>query len=313
MTFTDALIKQIDRKRSHVVVGLDPSYDNLPTHLKRSEESLSDIAVAIKMFTREIIDAVHEVVPAVKPQIAFFERYGIDGLKAFADTVEYAKQKGLIVIEDAKRNDVGSTAIAYSDGHIGRVKVGKGTIPIFDVDAITVNPYFGKDGIDPFLDDVVKYGKGIFILVKTSNQSSKDLQDVEVLQKGKILKLYEIVASLVDKWGSDIIGDYKYSSVGAVVGATFPKEAQRLRELMPRAYFLVPGYGVQGGKAADIVNFFNKDGYGALIAASRSIIYAFKQGRKYKDNEFAVAAREAVIQMNNDINDKLRTVGLLRW
>jgi orotidine-5'-phosphate decarboxylase len=312
--FADSLIKEIKKKKSHVVVGLDPDYDKLPQCLiKASVASMKGIGAAITEFNCELIDAVYEFVPAVKPQIAFFERYGIEGIKAFVETIEYAKRKGLIVIEDAKRNDIGSTAIAYSEGHIGKVKLATHNVAIFDVDAITVNPYFGADGINPFLSDVSKYGKGIFVLVKTSNQSSKDLQDLEVLDKGKRLKLYEMVARLVDKWGSNSVGNSTYSSVGAVVGATFPKEAKRLRKLMPHAYFLVPGYGAQGGKAVDIVNFFNKDGYGALIAASRSINYAFKNGRIFKDSEFAQAARGAVIQMNTEINDELQKTGLLQW
>ncbi|MDQ7786735.1 MAG: orotidine-5'-phosphate decarboxylase [Thermodesulfovibrionales bacterium] len=312
--FADKLIKEIKKKKSHVIVGLDPDYDKLPQSLRKAYAvSIKGVGAAISEFNCKLIDAVYELVPSIKPQIAFYERYGIEGVKAFIKTVEYGKQKGLIVIEDAKRNDIGSTATAYSEGHIGRVKLATHSVSIYDVDAITVNPYLGADGINPFLHDVNKYGKGIFVLVKTSNPSSKDLQDLEVVYNRKRLKLYEMVARLVNEWGNNSKGNSGYSSVGAVVGATFPKEAKILRKLMPQAYFLVPGYGTQGGKASDIINCFNTDGYGALIAASRSINYAFKSDKRFKDHEFADAAREAVIRMNKEINKELQKAKLLKW
>ena len=268
---------------------------------------------AIEEFNFRLIDAISDLIPAIKPQIAFYERYGIEGLKAFVGTVKYGKEKGLIVIEDAKRNDIGSTASAYSDGHIGRTQLNDLSISVFDVDAITVNAYLGSDGIIPFLNDVEKYGKGIFILVKTSNPSSVDLQDVGIIYKGKKQKLYEHVARLVNEWGIFTLGESGYSSIGAVVGATFPADAKILRKIMPKAYFLVPGYGTQGGKAADVMNCFNNDGLGALISSSRSINYAFKHSKKFGGKNFADAAREAVINMNDDINTNLGKSNLLKW
>jgi len=311
--FIDRLIEQIKRKRSHIVVGLDPDYNRFPEVLKSSDRSLKEVSKAIEEFNCRIIDAIYDLVPAIKPQIVFYERYGIEGLKSFANTVNYGKEKGLIVIEDAKKNDIGSTATAYSDGHIGRVNVLGEDKPVFDVDAITVNPYLGSDGIIPFTRDVQAYGKGIFVLVKTSNSSSVEIQDVKVTEGNGECKLYEIIAKLTDTWGSTSVGNYGYSSVGAVVGATFPKESVFLRRLMPKTYFLVPGYGAQGGTASDIVNCFNKDGYGAIISASRSINYAFEKNSRFTDREYAQAAREAVIKMNSDINRELKKAGIVSW
>ncbi|MCL4477407.1 MAG: orotidine-5'-phosphate decarboxylase [Nitrospirae bacterium] len=314
ISFSDYLIANIIKKKSHVIVGLDPDYDNLPESIKGATPlSIKGICMAITEFNCRLIDAIYDLVPAIKPQIAFYERYGIEGIRAFIKTVKYGKKKGLIVIEDAKRNDIGSTAKAYSDGHIGKVRVDSHDASIFDVDAMTVNPYLGSDGILPFLDDVKTYSKGIFILVKTSNPSSVDLQDIKVRYEGQKARLYEVVAKLVNRWGSNTIGSFGYSSVGAVVGATFPRDARKLRKLMPKAYFLVPGYGAQGGKASDVINCFNKDGCGALIAASRSINYAYRHDKRFKDSQFAEAAREAVIGMNTEINNELRKNKLLNW
>jgi orotidine-5'-phosphate decarboxylase len=311
--FADNLIEAIKKKKSHVVVGLDPDYDKLPQSLKKVYGvSLKSVGAAITEFNYHIINAVYDLVPAIKPQIAFYERYGIEGIKAFIRTVRYGKKKGLIVIEDAKRNDIGSTATAYSEAHIGRVKLNAREVPIYDVDAITINPYLGADGIIPFLHDVNRYHKGIFVLVKTSNPSSSDLQDLDIIYKHNRYKLYEVVARLVDEWGSHSEGNSGYTSVGAVVGATFPKEAEILRKLMPRTYFLVPGYGAQGGKPEDVINCFNQDGYGALIAASRSINYAFLNS-KYKESEFAEAARYATIKMNQEIEEVLKEKNILPW
>ncbi len=312
--FIDNFIEKIKEKKSHVVVGLDPDYDNIPEHLKKNETySLADISEVIFEFNSKIIDAVSDLVAAIKPQIAFYERYGIDGINAFVKTVSYGKQKGLIVIEDAKRNDIGSTAIAYSEGHIGRIDISGRRIPVFDVDAITLNPYLGSDGIMPFVKDAQDFQKGIFVLVKTSNKSSVEIQDIKVIDNGNQHKLYEVVARKVNEWGKSIIGKYGYSSVGAVVAATFPEDTKILRNLMPNTYFLVPGYGAQGATAGDVVNSFNKDGFGALINASRSIIFAYKHSNEFNDNQFAEAAREAVIKMNKEINESLQKNNLLNW
>ena len=312
-SFSDSLISKIMEKKSHIIVGLDPVHERLPSCLKpQPAKSLKDICKSIIEFNSRLIDAVYDIVPAIKPQVAFYERYGIEGMKVFLETVKYGRGKGLIVIEDAKRNDIGSTAEAYSDGHIGRVSINNKKCPVFDLDAITVNPYLGSDGIKPFLNDLVNYGKGIFILVKTSNPSSKEIQDLQIVIRTKRKRLYEILAEQVNIWGMRTIGEYGYSSVGAVVGATYPKEAKVLRKLMPKAYFLVPGFGTQGGKGSDIVSCFNKDGLGAIIAASRSINYAY-QNKRYRDKDYAEAAREAVIRMNKEINDELRRNKLLIW
>lgn len=313
-SFVDRLIIKIKEKRSHIVVGLDPVYENLPDVVKQGKPfDLNGIGKAIEEFNIKLIDAIADLVPAIKPQIAFYERYGIEGIKAFVKTVNYGKEKGLIVVEDAKRNDIGSTAAAYSDGHIGKIQVKDHSISVFNVDAITVNAYLGSDGIIPFLENVKKFGKGIFILVKTSNPSSVDLQDVGIIYRGKKQKLFEHVARLVNEWGENHIGKSGYSSVGAVVGATFPEDAKILRELMPKAYFLVPGYGAQGGKASDVVQCFNRDGLGALVAASRSINYAYKKSDKYTNKEYAEAARDAVLRMNSEINFELDIRKMLCW
>jgi orotidine-5'-phosphate decarboxylase len=313
-SFVSRLISAIREKKSHVVLGLDPVYETLPSALKLDKDpTLANAGRAIRDFNYALIDALHELVPAVKPQIAFYERYGLYGLKAFLETVTYAKEKGLLVIEDAKRNDIGSTAQAYSDGHIGRVTLGLFREAVFDVDAITVNAFLGSDGILPFVQDSANYSKGIFVLVKTSNPSSSELQDVVVHAGNRERKLYEVIAEFVNKWGEGQVDDSGYSSVGAVVGATYPADARILRELMPHAYFLVPGFGFQGAGAADVISCFNRDGYGALIAASRSINYAFQTSARYGESRFAEAAREAVTEMNEQINHELQLRGLLHF
>lgn len=312
--FIDKLIEKIKQKKSHIVVGLDPDYDKFPIHIRKKVQSLDDFENAIYEFNKNIIDAVYDLVPAIKPQIAFYERYGLPGLTAFKKTIDYGKQKDLIVIEDCKRNDIGSTASAYADGHIGKITLANIKIPVFDVDAITVNPYLGTDGILPFIESVENYGKGLFILVKTSNKSSYEIQDLIInTSKEQGIKLYEYVAKLVNNWGKDLIGKYGYSSIGAVVGATFPSEANVLRELMPNSYFLVPGFGAQGGTVSDIIPCFNKDGFGALISASRSIIYAYQSDKRFSSSEFPDASRSEVLSMNNKINRELKKMGILNW
>ncbi|MCG6550741.1 MAG: orotidine-5'-phosphate decarboxylase [Candidatus Magnetominusculus sp. LBB02] len=312
-SFVDKLIKLIKQKKSHVVVGLDPVYEELPVTIRKdSDSSLKDVSEAIIYFNKNLIDAICDHVPAIKPQIAFYERYGIEGLSAFIETVRYGREKGLMVIGDAKRNDIGTTAAAYSSAYIGTVKINDYEFKPFNVDAITVNHYLGSDGVNPFIEDAKLHGNGIFILVKTSNPSSYEIQDLTVTYREKGIKLYAAIAEMVNKWGEKVIGTEGYSSIGAVVGATFPQEASLLRKIMPKAYFLVPGYGAQGGKASDIINFFNKDGFGAIIAASRSIDYAYKN-KGFEDKDFADAARDAVIRMNQEINEELKENNLLKW
>ena len=231
--------------------------------------------------------------------------YGLEGLKAFYETCRYAKEKGLLVIADGKRNDIGSTAESYSAAFLGKTKIEDTEEAAFDVDALTVNPYLGIDGIKPFIEDCDKYNKGIFILVKTSNKSSGQFQDI-ITETGK--SMYEIVAQHIEEWGRDLKGEYGYSSVGAVVGATYPNQAKILRKILKSAYILVPGYGAQGGTAKDVASSFNPDGLGAIVNASRSIMCAYKSERwkeKYTEEKFYEASRAEALRMKEDINGVL--------
>ena len=298
------LIEKIQKTKAPVCVGLDPMLSYVPEHIQAAAfeqygETLEGAAEAIWQFNREIVDHTFDLIPSVKPQIAMYEQFGIEGLKVYKRTVDYCKEKGLIVIGDAKRGDIGSTSAAYAVGHIGSVQVGSKTYSGFDTDFLTVNPYLGTDGVKPFVDVCSSHDRGLFVLVKTSNPSSGEFQDR--LIDGR--PLYEWVAEKVVEWG-DASMDGDYSNVGAVVGATYPEMSQILRNLMPRTYFLVPGYGAQGGTAEDLKHCFNKDGLGAIVNSSRGIIAAYKQ-EKYKQfgpEHFAEASRQAVIDMVADIN-----------
>lgn len=301
----DELVKKIQEKNAPVVVGLDPMLSYIPQRVQKQAfqekgETLQGAAEAVWQFNKAIVDAVFDLVPAVKPQIAMYEQFGLPGITAFAKTVEYCKSKGLVVIGDVKRGDIGSTSAAYAAGHIGSVKVGSHVYRGFEEDFITVNPYFGTDGIKPFVDVCKAENKGIFVLVKTSNPSSGEFQDR--LIDGK--PLYEWVGEKVKEWGAECIGSSGYSAVGAVVGATYPEIGKVLRKLMPKTYILVPGYGAQGGKGADLVHYFNKDGLGAVVNSSRGIIAAYKQEKyaSFGEDAFADAARQAVLDMIRDIN-----------
>ena len=308
--FIDRLISSIKRLDNPTVVGLDPKLEYIPAYIreeafKEHGAGLEGAAGAILQFNKKLIDAVYDIVPAVKPQLAYYEMYGLEGIKAFAETCSYARSKGLLVITDGKRNDIGSTAEAYSAAFLGKAATEDGESAVFDTDALTVNPYFGYDGVKPFISDCIKYGKGIFILVKTSNKSSGQFQDL-VTQDGKCI--YEKVAALVDEWGRDITGEYGYSSVGAVVGATYPEQAKVARSLMKKAYILVPGYGAQGGTARDVVHSFNSDGLGAVINASRSIMCAWKSegwSASYGEDAFDSAARAEAIRMRDEIHEAM--------
>lgn len=308
--FIDKLIDSVKRKNNPTVMGLDPKLEYIPEHIrneafKHCGAGSAGISEAITTFNKKLIDAVCDIVPAVKPQLAFYEMYGVEGMRAFAETCSYAKTKGMLVIADGKRNDIGSTAIAYSAAYLENTENGACKMAAFGVDALTINPYLGYDGVEPFTESCRKYGKGIFILVKTSNKSSGQLQDL-FTQDGK--RIYEKVAGLVDEWGRTLIGENGYSSVGAVVGATYPEQAKVLRQIMKNAYFLVPGYGAQGGTADDTIPSFNSDGLGAVINASRSIMCAWKSQRwtgKYDENSFDAAAREEAIRMRDEINNAL--------
>ncbi len=304
MKFIDRLLEEVDRKKSHVCVGLDPRLEQIPQEIKDWAKDKYGITIegatkAIEVFNRGIIDAVKDYVPAVKPQVAFYEQYGYLGIKAYEDTIAYAKDQGLLVVGDAKRNDIGSTAEAYAAGHLGEVDFWGNKLESKS-DSLTVTPYLGSDGIEPFLKRCEEFDRGVFILVKTSNPSSGELQDL-LLEGGE--KIYEKLARLVNLWGEKLIGDRGYSSVGAVVGATYPKEAQVLRKVMSNNYFLVPGYGAQGGGGEDVVPAFNDDGYGALVNSSRGIIFAY-QKEEYS-NDYKEAAKESAIAMRDDINSAL--------
>ncbi|HAA42903.1 MAG TPA: orotidine-5'-phosphate decarboxylase [Ruminiclostridium sp.] len=308
--FIDVLIKKIKEKNNPSVVGLDPKIEYIPSFIKeeafkKQGKTLKGAANAIFTFNKYIIDAVYDIVPAVKPQLAYYEMYGLEGLKAFYETCRYAKEKGLLVIADGKRNDIGSTAESYSAAFLGKTKIEDTEEAAFDVDALTVNPYLGIDGIKPFIEDCDKYNKGIFVLVKTSNKSSGQFQDI-ITETGK--SMYEIVAQHIEEWGRDLKGEYGYSSVGAVVGATYPNQAKILRKILKSAYILVPGYGAQGGTAKDVASSFNPDGLGAIVNASRSIMCAYKSERwkeKYTEEKFYEASRAEALRMKEDINGVL--------
>lgn len=311
--FTDKLIEKVIICRNHTVVGLDPRLIYVPEYILKEmggraavEKSPEKTAEAFIRFNKEIIDNVYDIVPAVKPQIAFYEQYGIAGLRCWMETCDYAKSKGMLVVGDVKRGDIGSTAEAYSDFYLGNNPWSAAT------DCITINPYLGTDSLMPFVKDCERNGKGIFVLVKTSNKSSIDIQDLE--SGGK--KIYQHVAELVVKLGGGLIGKYSYSAVGAVVGATFRSDGQRLREIMKKAYFLVPGYGAQGGTAADAAVCFNEDGLGAVINSSRGIIAAYMNEEwkgRFSEKQFGLAAREAAIAMRDDINKELLRAGKIAW
>lgn len=297
------LIENIKKTEAPIVVGLDPMLDYIPSHImdkaiKERGETLEAAGAAIWEYNKGIIDAAYDLIPAVKPQIAMYEQFGIPGLTAFNKTVDYCKEKGLVVIGDIKRGDIGSTSAAYANAHIGSVKVGNTKLSGFYEDFITVNPYFGSDGVKPFIDVCKEEKRGIFVLVKTSNPSSGEFQDKKV--DGK--PLYEIVGEQVAKWGADCMGD-SYSYVGAVVGATYPEMGKVLREIMPKTYILVPGYGAQGGTAKDLKPYFNEDGLGAIVNSSRGIICAYKQEQyaRFGEENYADASRQAVIDMKEDI------------
>lgn len=311
--FADRLCVAIERLGSPVVVGLDPRLELLPEPLLtacRCEFGATPRAAAEAFwrFNRAIIDAVHDVVPVVKPQVAFYERYGLDGMRVFAQTVAYARERGLLVIADAKRNDIGSTAEAYAEAFLGTPTIfGQAASSDFAADALTVNGYLGSDGIRPFTEQGAQRGRGIFVLVKTSNASSGDLQDQ--LIDGQ--PLYEHMGALVETWGKDYRGACGYSAVGAVVGATYPEQARRLRVLMPHTLFLVPGYGAQGATAADVVGSFDAKGLGAVINASRSIIFAYRSdpyASRYGAEAYADAARAATLHMIEEIQHALQGV-----
>lgn len=301
------LIQKIQKTKAPICVGLDPMLSYIPEHILKKSfgdfgETLEGAADAIWHFNKEIVDHTWDLIPSVKPQIAMYEQFGIEGLKVYEKTVRYCQEKGLLVIGDAKRGDIGSTSAAYATAHLGKVKVGGSVCTAFNTEFLTVNPYLGTDGVKPFVDVCKAEDKGLFVLVKTSNPSSGEFQDQ--LVDGR--PVYELVAEKVVEWGADCM-DGRYSNVGAVVGATYPEMSAILRKLMPSTYFLVPGYGAQGGTAADLKPCFNEDGLGAIVNSSRGIIAAYKQEKygKFGAEHFAEASRQAVEDMVADINSVL--------
>ncbi|MCR5216437.1 MAG: orotidine-5'-phosphate decarboxylase [Lachnospiraceae bacterium] len=302
------LVGKIQKLDAPIVVGLDPMLSYIPEHVVKKAfaeygETIEGACEAVWQYNKAIVDATYDLIPAVKPQIAMYEQFGVEGLKVFQKTVDYCKSKDLVVIGDIKRGDIGSTSTAYAVGHLGGVEIGGKKIKTFNEDFVTVNPYLGTDGVKPFMDVCKEEKTGIFVLVKTSNKSSGEFQDQ--LVDGR--PLYEIVGEHVAKWGEELMGD-SYSYVGAVVGATYPEMGKVLRKLMPKTYILVPGYGAQGGKAADLVPYFNEDGLGAIVNSSRGIIAAYKQEKyaSFGAEHFADASRQAVIDMIEDINGALK-------
>lgn len=312
----NTLVDKIKKTEAPIVVGLDPTMKFVPSHIKKQAfaeygETMKGAAEAIWIYNKGIVDAVCDLVPAVKPQIAMYEQFGVEGMIAFQKTVAYCKEKGLVVIGDVKRGDIGSTSEAYAVGHLGQVQVGSTMCRGFDEDFATVNPYLGSDGVKPFMEVCKQEKKGLFILVKTSNPSSGEFQDRLVLPENATdisgaRPLYEIVGEKVAAWAAEHMGE-EYSYIGAVAGATYPEMGKVLRRIMPKSYILVPGYGAQGGKGKDLKHFFNEDGLGAIINSSRGIIAAYQQEAyaKYGEENYAEASRAAVLDMREDIKAAL--------
>lgn len=297
----DKLIDEILKKDNPSVVGLDTCLDYLPSEMLEGVDDFKKAADAIIEFNKNIVDKIYDIVPAVKVQVAYYEMYGVEGMRAFKETCDYATEKGMLVIADVKRNDIGSTAGCYSKAYLSGVTVGNKRLNAFNTDFITVNGYLGSDGINPFVKDCEEYDKGLFILVKTSNPTSGELQDKK-FESGNTL--YEEMADLVAKWGASTVGKYGYSSVGAVVGATHMEQARIIRERIPNVFFLIPGYGAQGGTADDLAVCF-KDGIGGIVNSSRGILTAYKKD-KYKGMNYADAARQASIDMKDDLNRAIK-------
>ena len=312
MNVIDLLIENIIEKKNPTVVGLDPDLKLIPACYKENNNKKSNpfeaVADAIFDFNKDIIDTVYDLVPAVKPQIAFYEKYGSYGIKVFEETVRYAKSRGLVVITDAKRNDIGNTAKAYAKSYLGTVELIDGSsAPSFDSDFRTVSPFLGSESLEPFIDVCKEYGKGIFILVKTSNKTSGEIQDI-ITENGTSVS--QRIAEYINKNANKFLGEYGYSSIGAVVGATYPEEAKTLRKLMPNSYFLVPGYGAQGGGEDEIVTCFNSDGLGAIVNSSRGILFAHLSDKERSNcarTEYLESVRKAVLTMKSAIYNTLKS------
>ena len=305
----DKLIEKVVQTANPTVVGLDPKLEYVPDFIKKKSfaengETLKGAAKAILKFNKGIIDAICDIVPAIKPQAAYYEMYGYQGVKTLVKTIEYAHKKGMYVITDGKRNDIGATMEAYADAHLSDVLVGSQTLEPFGADALTVNGYLGTDGISPLLKVCKEKDKGIFVLVKTSNPSSGELQDR--LIDG--VPVYSHMGDMCEKWGSEVMGKYGYSAVGAVVGATYPEQLAEMRERLPHTFFLVPGYGAQGGGAAGVAKAFDKNGLGAIVNSSRAVMCAYQKDG-CNEEEYAIAALKEVIRMKKDITAHLNGIG----
>lgn len=302
----DVLIEKIIEKNNPTVIGVDTRYDMVPDCVKiKYNTDIIGMCDAMFEYCKTLIDATYDIVPAVKLQSAYFEMYGIEGIKVLKQMIDYCKEKGMIVMVDAKRGDIGSTSRGYSNAYLGKNEIDGKKIGIFDTDFLTVNPYMGTDCVSPFVEDCKEYNKGIFVLVKTSNKSSGEIQDLTTTDGERI---YEKVGKLVEKWGEELIGENGYSSVAAVVGATYPTQLKELRQLMPHTFFLIPGYGAQGGKAEDIALAFDKNGLGGIINASRSLMCAYKSDRwkdKYTEEQYGEATRAEAIRMRDELNSAI--------
>lgn len=303
----DILIDKIKKMNNPTVLGLDPRYDMVPECIKsKYEKDFNGTMEAILEFDKRLIDSICDIIPAVKINTAFYEMFGFKGMQVFEEICKYAKEKDMIVIADAKRGDIGTTAQAYSNAFLGETPIANNETYIMgNIDFVTVNPYLGIDGVKPFIEDCKKYNKGIFVLVKTSNPSSGELQDLK-LEDGKTI--YAKVAELVNSWGEELIGEYGYSSISSVVGATYREQLEELRKIMPHSYFLIPGYGAQGGKAEDIALGF-ENGIGGIVNSSRGLMCAYKSDRwkeKYSEEQFAEATRAEAIRMREDLNQAIQ-------
>ena len=299
---TDRLIEAIIDKQNPTCVGLDTLFDYLPDEMKAGVTNFDGVAERVFDFNKKLIDTLYDIIPSVKVQIAYYEMYGVAGMKAYEETLKYASEKGLVVIADAKRNDIGSTAACYAKTFLGETQVNEVKAKAFPSDYVTVNGYLGTDGIAPFVDECVKNEKGIFVLVKTSNPSGAEIQNV-ILENG--VPMYEHMGVLVEKWGESTVGEYGYSAVGAVVGATHPTEAARLRKVLPHTFFLIPGYGAQGGNAEMLKSCFGANGLGGVVNNSRGILCAYKKlGGTYYE-----AARQATVAMQQDLASVIGKMG----
>lgn len=300
----DALIEKIKETNNPTVIGLDTKYDMIPNCIKNKyDDNLEGVSKSILEFNKRLIDATYDIIPAVKINIAFYEMYGLKGMEAFEETCKYAKEKGMVVMADIKRGDIGNTAKAYSNAFLGKTRIGDKEEKIYDVDFVTLSPYMGTDSIKPFVEDCIKYNKGAFVIVKTSNPSSGELQDL-TLESGE--EVYTKVAKLVEEWGKELVGEYGYSSISAVVGATYPKQLQDLRKISPHTFFLIPGYGAQGGKAEDIALGFDKNGMGGIVNSSRGLMCAYQSDKwkdKFTEEEFDKATRAEAIRMRDELTE----------